>query len=257
MISLFAAVEDVSEQQGGTVFIPGTHIYGGSDNNLGGQANALMELFRTRCNYRIFWHNLKTLWRMRSDATAPLAPGEFRDRVFSRKWDQHQPNVLRFVLGKNAQFSIRMLRPGRLWTLYRHRKALDDLFTLVQTAPRKGSVILYRSDLLHAGPDNRSPDPRRIFGMSIARDRIDPKFWHDGYSPHPTLMAHPLCLGDLLDAAPLAGPSGELNHPEGQVVSIHKDRASEPWQGRSPADAEETAGACQSSDRSRLPLRSA
>ena len=61
------------------------------------------------------------------------------------------------------------------------------MFRLVQTAPRKGTVILYRSDLLHAGPDNRSLHPRRFFGMSIARDVIEHKYWHDGYSPHPTL----------------------------------------------------------------------
>jgi ectoine hydroxylase-related dioxygenase (phytanoyl-CoA dioxygenase family) len=207
VISLFAAVENVSEQQGGTVFVPGTHMYGGSDNNHGGMAHELMELFRTQCNYRILWHNFRKLWGMRKAGNAALAPGEFLDRVFSTKWDQHQPNLLRFVLGKNSQFSLRRLGPRRLWKLYRHREALSDLFSLVQTAPRKGTVILYRSDLLHAGPDNRSPSPRHIFGMSIARDIIDPKFWHDGYSPHPTLTARPLCLGDLLDAAPLAVPS--------------------------------------------------
>ncbi|MDM7955740.1 phytanoyl-CoA dioxygenase family protein [Blastomonas sp.] len=211
VISLFAAVEDVSEQQGGTVFVPGTHLYGGSGNRHGGQADALMELFRTRCNYRIFWHNLKKLWRMRRNEAAALAPGEFMDRVFSTKWDQHQPNLLRFVLGKNSQFSLRKLGPRTLWKLYRHRDALDSLFNLVQTAPRKGTVILYRSDLLHAGPDNRSPDPRRFFGMSIARDVLETKFWHDGYSPHPTLMAHPTSLGDLLESPPLCAPHSVPN----------------------------------------------
>lgn len=201
VISLFAAVEDVSEQQGGTVFIPGTHIYGGAESRHGGQADALMELFRIRCNYRIFRHNLKKLWRMRGIKEAPLAPGEFVDRVFSTKWDQHQPNLLRFVLGKNSQFSLRSLGPRTLWKLYRHRDALGKLFRVVQTAPRKGDVILYRSDLLHAGPDNRSPHPRRLFSMSIARDLVEPKFWQDGYSPHPTLTAHPMTLGDLLESS--------------------------------------------------------
>lgn len=204
VISLFAAVEDVSELQGGTVFVPGTHLYGGSDNNHGGQARELAELFRIRCNYRIFRHNLEKLWRMRQGEAPVLAPGEFRDRVFSAKWDQHQPNLLRFVLGKNSQFSLRNLGPRTLWKLYRRRVALDQMFRMVQSAPRKGTVILYRSDLLHAGPDNRCPHPRRIFGMSIARDVIETKYWHDGYSPHPTLAAHPLTLGDLLDAPPLA-----------------------------------------------------
>lgn len=199
VISLFAAVEDVSPEQGGTVFVPGTHMYGGAGNTHGGAAYGLMELFRTRCNYRIFRHNWKKLWRMRKGKSAPLAPGEFLDRVFSTQWDQHQPNLLRFVLGKNAQFSLRDMGPRTLWQLYRRGQTLDELFGLVQAAPRKGSVILYRSDLLHAGPDNRSAQPRRFFGMSIARDMIETKYWHDGYSPHPTLSANPMCLGDLLD----------------------------------------------------------
>jgi hypothetical protein len=207
VISLFAAVEDVSEEQGGTVFIPGTHMYGGVGNTHGGQAYELMELFRIQCNYRIFWHNLKKLLRMRKDEAGALAPGEFLDRVFSTKWDQHQPNLLRFVLGKNAQFSVRMLGPRTLWKLYRCRETLDNLFCLVQAAPRKGTVILYRSDLLHAGPDNRSPYPRRFFGMSIARDMIETKYWNDGYSPHPTLTAHPISFGDLLDTSTLSTSS--------------------------------------------------
>lgn len=204
VISLLAAVEDVSEQQGGTVFIPGTHTYGGAEGRHGGRARELMELFRIRCNYRILCHNLKKLWSMRQDGQAPLAPGEFLDRVFSRKWDQHQPNLLRFVLGKNSQFRLSMLGPITLWKLYRNRDALGALFSLVQTAPGKGTVILYRSDLLHAGPDNRSPHPRRFFSMSIARDIIEPKFWHDGYSPHPMLTAHPMSLGDLLTSDTLS-----------------------------------------------------
>jgi ectoine hydroxylase-related dioxygenase (phytanoyl-CoA dioxygenase family) len=218
VISLFAAVEDVSDQQGGTVFVPGTHMYGGSGNTHGGEAHGLMELFRVACNYRIFRHNLKKLWAMRKDPAAPLAPGEFLDRVFSTKWDQHQPNLLRFVLGKNAQFSLRLLDPVTLWKLYRRRETLAKLFTLVQTAPHKGSVILYRSDLLHAGPDNRSPQPRRFFGMSIARDMIEPKYWHDGYSPHPTLAAQPLSLGDLLDTAPLAAPLAAASQRQSALV---------------------------------------
>lgn len=206
VISLFAALEDVSEQQGGTVFVPGTHIYGGSDSRQGGMAHQLAELFRRKCNARILRYNLAKLWAMRRDPATPLAPGEFRDRVFSRHWDQHQPNLLRFVLGKNAQFSLRMLGPRTLWKLYRHREALSGQFRLVQTAPRKGTVILYRSDLLHAGPDNRSARPRRFFSMSIARDIVEPKFWHDGYAPHPTLTANPVSYGDLLDwpTAPIA-----------------------------------------------------
>lgn len=206
VISMFAALEDVSPEQGGTVFVPGTHQYGGADYQHGGGAYGLMELFRTRANAAIFRHNLAKLWRMRGSSEAPLAPGEFRDRVFSRLWDQHQPNILRFVLGKNSQFSLRHCGPGTLWRLRRERAVLDERFRLVQVAPRKGTVILYRSDLLHAGPDNRSTRPRRFFGMSIARDIIDTKYWHDGYSPHPSLIAAPLTLGDLL-TAPATAPS--------------------------------------------------
>jgi hypothetical protein len=203
VISLLAAVEDVSDQQGGTVFIPGTHMYAGAEYKHGAAAYGLMQLYRTRCNYRILRHNLGKLLRMRKNKDAPLAPGEFRDRVFSAKWDQHQPNLLRFLLGKNNEFSIRMLGPRTLWQLYRQREKLDSLFQLVQAAPRKGTVILYRSDLLHAGPDNRSAQPRRLFGMSIARDIIDTKYWHDGYSPHPTLTADPMTFGDLLETPSL------------------------------------------------------
>lgn len=199
VISLFAAVEDVSEQQGGTVFVPSTHLDANAEEAGGSRPRGLMELFRTRCNRRILQYNLRKLWRMRTDEKAPLAPGEFRDRVFSSKWDEHQPNLLRFAIGKNSQFSLRMLGPRTLWGLFRHGKALRSRFRLVQTAPRKGTVILYRSDLLHAGPDNRSPTPRRLFSMSIARYAIAPKQWRDGYSPHPTLIAKPMSFGDLLD----------------------------------------------------------
>ncbi|UZK65151.1 phytanoyl-CoA dioxygenase family protein [Sphingomonas sp. M1-B02] len=199
VISLFAAVEDVSEQQGGTVFIPGTHMYDGAERKHDGNAYALMELFRLQCNFRILLYNLRKLWSLRNDDAAPLAPGEFRDRVFSSKWDEHQPNLLRFALGKNSQFSLRMLSPSNLWKLFRHRAALRNLFHLVQTAPRKGTVILYRSDMLHAGPDNRSPHPRRLFSMSLARGMVEPKLWQAGYSPHPTLTASPMSFGDLLD----------------------------------------------------------
>jgi ectoine hydroxylase-related dioxygenase (phytanoyl-CoA dioxygenase family) len=199
VISLFAAVEDVSEQQGGTVFVPGTQLFDGAAPKHGDAALERMELFRARCNGRILWHNLAKLWAMRGDRAAPLAPGEFRDRVFSRIWDEHQPNLLRFVLGKNSQFSLGMLSPGRLWNLARQCAELDREFRLVSTAPRKGTVILYQSDMLHAGPDNRSAQPRRLFSMSIARETISAKRWHDGYSPHPSLIARPLSLGDLLD----------------------------------------------------------
>ena len=211
VISLFAAVEDVSEEQGGTVFVPGTHLAGSHDNPHDQDSLAFMELFRTRCNLRILRYNLAKLSAMRSGKAFPLAPGEFRDRVFSSKWDEHQPNLMRFALGKNSQFSIRDLRPDVLWKLYRQREALGGRYRVVKSAPRKGTVILYQSDLLHAGPDNCSPIPRHIFSMSLARDMIETKSWHTGYSPHPTLAACPMSFGDLLDypgtAAALSAPS--------------------------------------------------
>lgn len=199
VISLFAAVEDVSEQQGGTVFVPGTQLFDGAVPKHDERALERMELFRLGCNGRILWHNLAKLWAMRASSETPLAPGEFRDRVFSRIWDEHQPNLLRFVLGKNSQFSLRMLGPRRWWNLTRHRAELQRRFRLVSTAPRKGTVILYQSDMLHAGPGNRSAQPRRLFSMSLAREAISAKRWHDGYSPHPSLIAQPLSFGDLLD----------------------------------------------------------
>lgn len=207
VISLFAAVEDVSEEQGGTVLVPGTNLSAGDGNRHGAEAAELMQLFRIRCNIRILFHNLHKLWGMRTSHTAPLAPGELRDRVFSSKWDEHQPNLLRFMLGKNSQFSLRMLGPATLWKLWRHRATLDRQFRLVQTAPRKATVIVYRSDLLHAGPDNRSPHPRRLFSMSIAQELIAPEIWHAGYSPHPTLAERPLSFGDLLDFVPPVAPA--------------------------------------------------
>lgn len=199
VISLFAAVEDVSEQQGGTVFVPGTQLFAGTAPKHDDGALERMELFRLGCNGRILWHNLAKLWAMRASSETALAPGEFRDRVFSRIWDEHQPNLLRFVLGKNSQFSLRMLGPRRLWSMYRRRGELVRRFRLISTAPRKGTVILYQSDMLHAGPDNRSAEPRRLFSMSLAREAISAKRWHDGYSPHPSLIAQPLSFGDLLD----------------------------------------------------------
>lgn len=213
VISLFAAVENVSDQQGGTVFIPGTHMYRGAESKHGGKAYALMELFRTQCNYRILRHNLRKLWNMRRGNPAPLAPGEYRDRVFSTKWDQHQPNLLRFVLGTNAYFSLSMLGPRTLWKLYRRRETINTMFNLVQAAPRKGSVILYRSDVLHAGPDNRSPHPRRFFSMSIARDIIDPEHGYAGYSPHPTLTEKPMSFGDLLGTPAVTVSSSSAENP--------------------------------------------
>ncbi|MGC6399853.1 hypothetical protein ACNI3Q_04625 [Sphingomonas sp. FW199] len=198
VISLFAAVEDVSAAQGGTVFVPGTQVFADAAKKHDAAAEAQMELVRARWNVRILSHNLKKLWAMRNGRETPLAPGEFRDRVFSTHWDEHQPNLLRFLIGKNPLFSVRTLTPGTVWRLIREGRALDARFPVVGTAPRKGTVILYQSDMLHAGPDNRSATPRRLFSMSIAREAMDEKRWHAGYSPHPGLIERPTSFGDLL-----------------------------------------------------------
>jgi hypothetical protein len=196
VLCLFAAVDDVSPAQGGTLFVPGTHNYSGADMQHGGKANLLMHLYQMLSNYRILRYNLTNLWRMRKAAEPPITRQEFFDRVFSRCFDNHQPNLVRFILGKNAVFS---LEPIGLIRLFSNWKTVNETFRLVQTAPKKGTVIIYRSDMLHAGPDNQSSKPRFFFGMSIARDIIFPKQWRDGYAPHTSLLAEPKLLGDLLE----------------------------------------------------------
>ena len=199
VLCLFAAVDDVSPEQGGTVFVPGTHNYSGSEMKHGEKASLLMDLYQTLSNFRILRYNLAKLWQMRKTAEPPISGQEFRDRVFSRRFDNHQPNLVRFILGKNGVFRLSHLKPSRLMKLYNHWKTINKTFRLVQTVPKKGTVILYRSDMLHAGPDNRSLKPRFFFGMSIARDIIFPERWHIGYAPHKSLLAEPKLLGDLLD----------------------------------------------------------
>jgi ectoine hydroxylase-related dioxygenase (phytanoyl-CoA dioxygenase family) len=202
-ISVFLAVDDLSPEQGGTVFVPGTHRYGGAQMRHGGKAFELTELFRIRSNLGVLVHNLRKLWSMRSQGQPELGPGEFIDRVFSRRQDDHQPNLLRFVLGKTYQFRLAMLNPLNLWRLFKYRRELRH-FSVIPTSPKKGSVILYRSDILHAGADNCSTRPRRLFSLSIARDRVDPAHWQRGYAPHASLLAQPLSFGELLNRHDLA-----------------------------------------------------
>lgn len=199
VISLFASVENIKEEQGGTVFVPRTQLDGVAGEEHDNRSLEAMSLFQAACNYRILSYNLRNLIRMHKNEGYTLMPGEFRDRVFSTKWDEHQPNLLRFMIGKNSLFSVRDLTPGSLYKLFRQRNALQRGLHIVKTAPRKGSVIIYKSDLLHAGPDNRSPTPRQFFSMSLARELIANKSWYTGYSPHPTLKAAPISFGDLLD----------------------------------------------------------
>ncbi|MFN3989546.1 MAG: phytanoyl-CoA dioxygenase family protein [Erythrobacter sp.] len=203
VLSFFAAFQDISQDQGGTVFVPGTHKYAGVEKRHGGFGLELMNLFMIRSNMRVFVHNFRKLWGMRKGIGGELAPGEFRDRVFSTKWDEYQPNILRFLLNRNSHLSLSTFRPSTLRALWRNRAAIRDEFEFVRTAPRKGTVMVFRSDTIHAGPDNCSPVPRRLYGMSISRDIIDPVHLFDGYSPHPALVAEPLTYGDLLAMPPL------------------------------------------------------
>jgi Phytanoyl-CoA dioxygenase (PhyH) len=196
---MFAAVDEVSREQGGTMFVPGTHRYSGARDAHDGMAERLMELFRARCNIGILRHNLAHLWRVRKRTEPPISWRELRARVFSKQRDDHQPNLARFFLGANDVFSIREVAPHRLLRMLRYKKIIDENYRLVQATPAKGTVILYRSDMLHAGPDNRTPQPRYFFNINIARDVIFPAHWRRGYSPHPTLLDNPISLGDLLD----------------------------------------------------------
>lgn len=208
VLSMFVAVEDVAPEQGGTLFVPGTHKFGGSNLRMGGRAEEFMELYRIACNARIFLYNLKALLRMRREGNPELEPHEFRDRVFSRSRDDHQPNLLRLLTGRTFQFHFGMLGPGNLWKLFRYRKMLARSFSLVRTSPRKGSVIIYRSDILHAGGDNRSRKARHLLSLSLGRDVIDPEQWDLSYSPDPTLRAAPRSYGDLLEEGDAPVPWG-------------------------------------------------
>lgn len=203
VLCLFVAVDDVSAEQGGTLFVPGTHRFSGSDMRHGGRSDKLMHLFQVMCNIRILRYNLANLRRMRKEGDQVITQREFLDRTFSRRRDNHQPNMLRFLLGKSGVFKITMLGPLTLLKLWRERKVLQDTFRLVQAAPKRGTVILYRSDMLHAGPNNRTAKPRCFFSLSIARDAIHPELQSEGYSPHSTLLTEPKTLGDLLDRYPL------------------------------------------------------
>jgi ectoine hydroxylase-related dioxygenase (phytanoyl-CoA dioxygenase family) len=205
VLCAFVAVADVSAAQGGTVFIPATHAYSGSKMAFAGRVDELMQLAQLRFNMRIFVHNLRKIWALHRQGA--LGEGELARRLFSRAHDNHQPNILRFITGKSYTFHVFRLGPRTLWRLWRHRRLLQECFQPIQCAPAKGSVVLYRSDILHAGPDNVAASPRRFFAFSIARDRMDPEVQRQGYTPHPSLVASPKTLGDLLGAADRSTPA--------------------------------------------------
>lgn len=61
-------------------------------------------------------------------------------------------------------------------------------------------MIVYYSDMLHAGPDNRLAAPRYFFNMNIAREAISRESWQGGYTPHSSLLAAPITLDRLTGA---------------------------------------------------------
>lgn len=198
VISMFVAVDDVSPEQGGTLFVPDTHLYSGAELGMEERRNYLMWNFKLLVNSEIFAHNLRKLVKMRRSNSGGMTRKEFYARTFTRAFDDHQPNILRFLVGKNMHFNARMFKPGTLMSLMRRRAELRNAFRLIQVAPKKGTIIIYRSDILHAGPDNTSDRPRYFFGLSLARDVIHPKMWRIGYTPHPSLLENPVTLQDLI-----------------------------------------------------------
>ena len=199
VLCMFAALDDVSPAQGGTVFVPGTHSYSGSGGRHDGKAGLLMRLFQVQCNVAIFWYNFRKLLTMRWAGSATLSNEELKARTFSASTgDNHQPNIIRFLNGQNPVFGRTDVGLRTLVRLFQYGKRAAETFQLVQAAPSKGDVIVYRSDMLHAGPDNRSEKPRFFLNLNIARDVIDEHRWREGYAPHSTLLESPITLGELI-----------------------------------------------------------
>jgi ectoine hydroxylase-related dioxygenase (phytanoyl-CoA dioxygenase family) len=200
VIGILAALTDVGPEQGGTVFVPGTHKICGGEFRFSGYGYTYMEVFRSICNLAIMGYNLKSLKKMRKLNSPPVSWKEYWERVYSvNTADNHQPNLSRFLLGDNEVFDRTNFGFRSLLRFFRYRKKVQKLFQLVQVAPAKGTVIIYRSDIFHAGPDNRSDKPRHIYSLNLARDVVHPKLWKLGYAPHPTLLEKPLTLGSLLN----------------------------------------------------------
>ena len=200
VLCVFVALEDVSVEQGGTVLAPGTHPFIGSHRGHGGRAELLMRLFQLRCNVRIMRYNLRKIVKLWRSGQPRISTEEFFDRVFSRKSDAHQPNIYYFLTrSPNAVFNVYKCGLRTLIRLVQFGKQAAEAFRLIQASPKRGSIIIYRSDMLHAGPDNRSKNPRYFLSINIARDVIHPAAWRSGYSPHSSLRAKPMTLGELID----------------------------------------------------------
>jgi len=206
VIGILVALDDVTLEQGGTVFAAGTHKYCGGEYRFEGRVHKYMEAFRNFWNYRIMRYNLAELKRMRKEGDAQISGQEYRDRVYSRHIsDNHQPNLYQFMFGENEVFGRSNLNLRSLWRIFRYRKRAEAEFPIVQAAPAKGTVIIYRSDIFHAGPDNQSDNPRYVLSLNLARDVAHPELWQIGYAPHSSLIDRPVSIGDLLNvsAAPI------------------------------------------------------
>lgn len=107
VICLFAAVDDVAPEQGGTVFVPGSHKY----CEVYPAADRWQRLFRMRGNLGICGRNIRMLWRLRRRAVPANGFKEMVERLFSARSDDHQSNLLRFLSGRNDVFSLFTLAP--------------------------------------------------------------------------------------------------------------------------------------------------
>ena len=206
VLCVFAALDDVSQEQGGTILAPETHPYIGFHREHGGKGDLFMRLFQLQCNMRIMRYNLRkviNLWKSRKPM---ISSEEFYDRVFSKKIDEHQPNLYYFLIkSPNPVFNAYKFGPRTLIRLAQFGKEAAAAYRLIQTCPKKGTIIIYRSDILHAGPDNRSNKPRYFLNINIARDFIHPEAWKNGYSPHSSLLSTPMTLGDLINYPAVSG----------------------------------------------------
>ncbi|HEY7654635.1 MAG TPA: hypothetical protein VIG07_17600 [Methylomirabilota bacterium] len=200
VLCVFVALEDVSPEQGGTVLAPGTHPFIGFHRGYGGKAELFMRLFQLQCNMRIMRYNLRKITRLWRSEQPRISTREFVERVFSKKRDEHQPNIYYFLTrSPNSVFNLSKFGLRTLIRLVQYGKEAARTFRLIQASPKRGAVIIYRSDILHAGPDNRSEHPRYFLNINLARDVIHPEAWHNGYSPHSSLRAKPMTLGELIN----------------------------------------------------------
>ena len=200
IISVLVAVDTINEQQGGTLLVPGTHPYLGSDYEHDGLATLYMHHFQKMVNTRIFAYNFAKLRRIMKTQQPSMSAQEYRRRMYYSPslHDDHQPNLFNFLLGRNSYFDLTNFNPLELIRIFRHKRAARKAYKLIQVCPSRGSVIIYRSDMLHAGPDNCSTRPRYFFNINIAREMVHPVYGEEGYSSHSTLKENPLCLDDLI-----------------------------------------------------------